>query len=81
MVLEKAIRNLAKAYLKLPYKTWLIKDDRGLGWTAGIVEWEGCLSDGDTIEEAMKSLKGIMLAWCECLIERGQEVPMPDIMK
>jgi len=62
--------------LKRPYHRCFIRNDNG-EYTALILEFQGCLSEGETLEDANYHLTNAALAWLETLIEMGQTVPEP----
>lgn len=64
-------------YLRFPYSRLLNADEETGGFTAKIVEFPGCFSEGDTIEEAARNIEIAAESWLEAVIERGQPVPEP----
>lgn len=52
-------------------------EEAGGGWIAEVPELEGCISDGDTPEEALKNVQDAMLAWIETAREAGIPIPPP----
>jgi predicted RNase H-like HicB family nuclease len=36
---------------------------------------------GDTVEEALEMIKDAMEGWLESNIERGLEIPLPNVMR
>lgn len=66
-------------YTSLPYTTIIeaINDESGFYYTGRIMEFEGCLADGDTKEEALQSLQEAMELWIETKLANGFEVPEP----
>ncbi len=65
-------------YLKLPYARVLVPDPEAGGYTALIVEFPGCIAEGDSSEEALKNLQKAALGWLEASIEMGHDIPQPD---
>lgn len=63
-------------YLNLPYTRELIPEPEG-GWFVRIKELPGCMSQGDTPEEAMAMIKDAMQGWLEVALEHGQTIPEP----
>jgi predicted RNase H-like HicB family nuclease len=63
-------------YLKEPYSRILIPEEEG-GFSAEILEFPGCFSGGDTLEEAMCNLDEAAKSWIEASLELGQEIPEP----
>jgi antitoxin HicB len=65
-------------YLNLPYTRELIAEPEG-GWFIRIKELPGCMSQGETVEEAMEMIADAMRGWIEVAIEDGISVPEPRI--
>ncbi|MGN0950440.1 MAG: type II toxin-antitoxin system HicB family antitoxin [Mitsuokella sp.] len=64
-------------YLSLPYRTEIYEDPEVGGYTVAIPELPGCLSCGETIDEAMKNIKDAKKAWLEAALEDGYPIPEP----
>jgi predicted RNase H-like HicB family nuclease len=66
-------------YLALPYHVVIkhVIDDSGNYYFATIEEFDGCMSDGDTYEEAAKNIQEAMELWIEGKLEGGFTVPPP----
>ena len=66
-------------YMSLPYTTIIdaVNDEGGFYYVGRIMEFEGCISDGDTKEEALQSLNQAMELWIETKLANGFEVPEP----
>jgi predicted RNase H-like HicB family nuclease len=69
----------AKDYLSLPYHIVIqyLSDESGKYYFATVREFDGCMSHGDTYEEAFKNIQEAMEGWIECKIEGGFPVPKP----
>lgn len=67
-------------YLDLPYQVVLtpLKEEDGGGWLASITDLKGCMSDGETQEEALSNLLDAKAAWIKTAIKRGQQIPLPS---
>jgi antitoxin HicB len=65
-----------KAVLARPYTRELIKNEDGT-WFARIVEFPGCVTEGETAGEALENLEDAMAAWVEVKIEDGDSIPAP----
>jgi predicted RNase H-like HicB family nuclease len=65
-----------KAILARPYTREMIKNEDGT-WFARIVEFPGCMTEGETAEEALENLDDAMAAWVEVKIEDGDSIPAP----
>jgi antitoxin HicB len=62
-------------YLSLPYTMEVIQEDEGT-WFARVTELPGCITEGDSPEEAVKMLRDAMVAWLETAID--DEAPIPE---
>jgi predicted RNase H-like HicB family nuclease len=67
----------AKSYLRLPYARILIPEPEG-GFFAEILEFPGCVAEGETPDEAFHNLESIAESWIESCIEQGQDIPPPS---
>ena len=63
-------------YMQRPYTRILESDETG-GWSARVLELEGCFSGGDTPDEANRNLSEAMSLWIESQLEHGYEIPEP----
>lgn len=68
-----------KDYLNLPYHIVIqyMADDPEPYYFATVKEFDGCMSDGETYEEAFKNIREAMELWIECKLEGGFPVPKP----
>ena len=73
------IEKEIKKYMELPYTYKLIKEDDGT-YFIEVEELPGCVSMGDTEEEAREMIKDAMKGWLESCLERGLEIPKPKTM-
>jgi antitoxin HicB len=64
-------------YLSLPYKIVLYPSPEG-GYAIEIPELPGCLSQGQTIEEAMLMIEDAKRAWIDIALQDGEFIPEPD---
>ena len=66
-------------YMSLPYTTIIepINDEAGFYYVGRIMEFDGCMADGDTKEEALQSLQEAMELWIETKLANGFDVPEP----
>ena len=69
-------RSTAREYLDAPYGRLLVKEPEG-GFSAEIVEFPGCVAEGETADEAMASLERAATAWIESELEQNHEIPEP----
>ena len=68
-----------KEYLELPYNIVIrhIKDGSGEYYFAKVQEFDGCMSDGASLEDAYANIKEAMEGWIETKLEAGFPVPEP----
>lgn len=63
-------------YMSLPY-TIELKRDPEEGWFIRVRELQGCVSQGDTAEEAVMMIREAMQVWLEVALEEGDAIPEP----
>ena len=63
-------------YLTLPYTIELIREDDST-WFARIVELPGCITEGDSLEDATVMIYDALASWVESALEDGQLIPEP----
>ena len=63
-------------YLNLPYTIELTRD-ADEGWFVRVKELRGCMSQGDTPEEAIEMIQDAMRGWIEVSLEDGDPIPEP----
>ncbi len=68
-------------YLKLPYTLELTPDTDEGGFVASYPDLPGCLSLGDTAEEAVANAADAKRAWLEAALEDGIEIQEPDRLR
>jgi len=68
--------NKVAEYLKRPYARIFIRNDDN-SITCGILEFEGCVTQGDTFEEADANLTDAAEGWLDVSVEQGRQIPPP----
>lgn len=63
-------------YLGLTYTRELIPEPEG-GWFVRIKELPGCMSQGDTADDAMIMIEDAMRAWIDAELRKGCAIPEP----
>ena len=63
-------------YLSLPYKIEIRPSSEG-GFGVSIPDLPGCISQGETVEEAMAMIADAKAAWIEIALEDGVDIPEP----
>ena len=64
-------KKTIKYYLSLPYKIELIPDLNDGGFRVSIPDLPGCISVGETIDEAIANINDAKKAWIEAALEDG----------
>jgi predicted RNase H-like HicB family nuclease len=64
-------------YLNLPYPILLVPDPEDGTWYAKIPLLPGCMSDGETPEEAIANLREAQTLWLEVSLDEGDDIPEP----
>jgi len=59
----------------LPVVIAPLSEEDGGGWLAEIMNFPGCMSDGETPAEALKNVLDAKEAWLEVAHEHGQKIP------
>lgn len=78
----KELHRKAEELAKLPYRVEVVLDETTEGkpiYVARTPELEGCFSQGETIEEAIKNLYAAREDFIESLLADGLAVPEPLI--
>ena len=65
-------------YMKLPYRIELTPDSEEGGFVASFPDLPGCLSAGDTVEEAYANAMDAKLAWFQAAVEDNITIREPD---
>ena len=65
-------------YLRLPYRIELQKEPDTNIYTASIPLLRGCVTCGDTDQQALINLKDAKKQWIETALERSIPIPEPD---
>jgi antitoxin HicB len=60
----------------LPWSREVVADEDGV-FVASVPELEGCFADGDSVEEALANLDGVLREWLELAIEEHEAIPEP----
>ncbi|MBE5841096.1 MAG: toxin-antitoxin system HicB family antitoxin [Butyrivibrio sp.] len=64
-------------YMKLPYKMEIVKDPDEGGFVVSFPELPGCITIGDTIEEAIKNASDAKRTWFEAALEENIDISEP----
>ena len=68
-----------KKYLDLPYHIVIqhMDDESGVYYFATVREFDGCMSHGDTYEEAFENIQDAMKGWIKTKLDSGFPIPEP----
>lgn len=64
-------------YLKAPYCRVVIPDHETGTYTARVMEFPGCVTQGDTIAQAHERLEQAAEDWIRAALDLGQDIPPP----
>ncbi|MCK4257109.1 type II toxin-antitoxin system HicB family antitoxin [candidate division WOR-3 bacterium] len=76
----KKIKNKKEAlkyYMSLVYPIRIIEEEK-VGYFAEIEELAGCMTQGDTIEEAWDNIQDAKEQWLMVALEKNIHVPLPS---
>ena len=65
-------------YMALPYRLEIVEDQEEGGYVVSYPDLPGCITCGDTIEDAMNNAKDAKKGWIEAALEEGIEINEPD---
>lgn len=71
--------NTLQDYLNLNYPITLYPESDG-GYTVMIKDLPGCISQGDSLEEAIQNIQEAKAAWIETALELNDDIPLPSIV-
>ena len=64
--------------LQYPVIVQPLAAEDGGGFVATVPDLPGCMSDGETPEEAIANVQDAIAAWIEAALEMGRKVPKPS---
>jgi antitoxin HicB len=64
--------------LEYPVVIQPLKDEDGGGFIATVPDLPGCMSDGETPDEALLNVQDAIAAWIEAAQDMGHKVPKPS---
>ena len=68
-------------YMKLPYKMEIIEDSLEGGYVVTFPDLPGCITCGETIEEAVENANDAKKSWLYSALEEGIEIYRPDSLE
>lgn len=66
-------------YLKFPYRMEIVPDTLEEGYAVSFPELPGCITCGDTMEEALRNAEDAKKVWLQACLEDGIPIPEPDM--
>lgn len=66
-------------YMKLPYQMNITPDLEEGGYIISFTELPGCITYGDTLEEALSLVDDCKRNWFEGCIESNYKIPEPEV--
>ena len=60
-----------------PFELRRLTEDEGGGWLITFPDLPGCMSDGESVDEAIKNGRDAFNAWMEAHVADGRPVPKP----
>lgn len=73
------IAVLTTRFAQLPYKRVIVPDAETRSYTAQVVEFPGCVAQGDSVLAAYENLERAAISWILAAHEMGQEIPEPEV--
>ena len=64
-------------HIEYPFELRPLADEEGGGWLVTYPDLPGCMSDGETPEQAMANGKDALAVWLKAAAETGREIPTP----
>lgn len=68
-------------YLAMPYRMEIVEDKDEGGYVVSFPDLPGCITCGDTIENAVANGADAKKAWLEAALEDGLDIPEPDSLE
>ncbi len=78
--MRRTVKSDIDYYMNLPYAIEIIPYTGG-GFFAKIKELRGCMTEGDTIEEAPMMIEDAKITWLKAALEDGIDIPLPELIK
>jgi len=75
--MEKIANRNLEYYLGLPYRVVLYPSPEG-GFAVEVPDLPGCISQGQTVQEALDMIEDAKRCWIADALERGEPVPEPS---
>jgi predicted RNase H-like HicB family nuclease len=76
---KKTERESLDFYLSLKYPITLYPDpDPEIGYVVEIKDLPGCMTQGETVDQAMSNIEEARELWIEAVYEQGNDIPLPS---
>ena len=77
--MKKVNKQILGNYMSMPYTrvVYPISDESGSYYVGSILEFDGCMTTGDTAAEVYELLDDAMEGWLEVKLEHGDYIPEP----
>lgn len=62
-----------------PFEMRPLSAEEGGGWLITFPDLPGCMSDGETPQEALTNGRDAVVTWIDAVREAGREVPAPGV--
>lgn len=66
-----------KKHIEYPFELRPLSDEEGGGWLVTYPDLPGCMSDGETPEQAMANGKDALEAWLKAAEQTGRDISNP----
>jgi len=66
-----------EAYVRAPFVRMLVPDEEEGGFVAEVLELPGCISEGETPEEAYRNLDDALRGWVLASLKQRKPIPAP----
>lgn len=73
---DEALEAQIHSIIRRPYHR-LITGEPGEGYLGEVLELPGCVTAGETPEEALRNLDEAMVVWIESALVHGDRIPEP----
>ena len=64
--------------IEYPFEMKPLSKEDGGGWLISFPDLAGCMSDGETPEEAIENGKDAIMCWIQACKEEGRKIPGPE---
>jgi predicted RNase H-like HicB family nuclease len=75
------MKKRIEEYMKRPYKMEIVRDESEGGFVVSFPELPGCLTVGETIEQAIENAEDAKKAWLEAALSEGISINEPEIFE